>query len=328
MIQLHKFSRVALLGLLSVVLLTSCEESVDPILDANVPFTLYGYLNPKSDTQSIRVFPIEEEFDTRTERPIDATVTSTNLTVGGTQTWTGNSVFFPENGTYGHVFNAAFTPQYGHAYRIEVLRSDGATSSVEVSVPPAITSVFAQPPRTVINTQLSRPAVEQDVRFESTFSSFLDVTLTYYTRVKRTGPDGFNFFSKDTLSLAYQDRIAQAGNAWDMTVTLSEDRFTLVELLENRQAIDDENDCIIVERMEASLFVANEAWTPPNGRFDINEIIQPGTFSNVENGFGFVGAGYSELYRWRTPEPEMQLASMLYDDIPNGTLRWSPDCSP
>ena len=85
MIRLRKFTQVALVGLIGAVLLTSCEESVDPILDNNVPFTLYGYLNPKSDTQSIRVFPIEAEFDTRTERPIDATVTSMNLTTGASQ---------------------------------------------------------------------------------------------------------------------------------------------------------------------------------------------------------------------------------------------------
>ncbi|MEM6647238.1 MAG: hypothetical protein AAF730_13400 [Bacteroidota bacterium] len=309
-------------------LLTGCEESVDPILETDVPFTLFGYLDPKADVQSIRVFPIESEFDTRIERPIDAVVTSTNLTAGGTVTWTGENVFFSENGTFGHVFSAPFAAAYGQDYEIEVRRSDGATSSVAVSVPPAVTNVFAQPPDQVFNAQLPRPGVEQDVRFVSGFSTFLDATLTYFTRVKRTGAGGNSFFTRDTLSIAYEERMAQAGDGWDFTVALSEDRFTLAEMLVNRQAIDDEDDCIIVERMRASVFVTNDEWTPPNGRFDVNEIIQPGTFSNVDNGFGFVGAGYTEEYLWRTPEPEMQLASMLYDDIPNSTLQWSAQCNP
>lgn len=324
-----RFLTLALLcTLMGTAMLTGCEESVDPILETDVPFTLFGYLDPKSDVQSIRVFPIESQFDTRVERPIDAVFTSTDLTGGGSVTWTAENVFFPENGTFGHVFSAPFTAEYGHTYELEVRRSDGLASSVVVTVPPAVSSVVAQPPDQVFNPQLARPGVVQDVRFVSPFNTFLDATLTYFTRVKRTGPGGASFFTRDTLAIAYEERMAQAGNGWNFSVALSEDRFTLAEMLVNRQAIDDEDDCIIVERMQATIFVTNDEWVPPNGRFDINEIIQPGTFSNVENGFGFVGAGYTESYRWRTPEPEMQLASMLYDDIPNGTLQWSAQCNP
>ncbi len=46
------------------------------------------------------------------------------------------------------------------------------------------------------------------------------------------------------------------------------------------------------------LIAANADWDPPGDTFDIDVLVQPGTLSNVENGFGFVGAGYRLLGTW------------------------------
>ena len=43
---------------------------------------------------------------------------------------------------------------------------------------------------------------------------------------------------------------------------------------------------------------ANAEWDPPGGVFDADVLVQPGTLSNVENGFGFVGAGYRLSSTW------------------------------
>ncbi len=47
-----------------------------------------------------------------------------------------------------------------------------------------------------------------------------------------------------------------------------------------------------------SAVVTNEEWVPPGGVFDAEAFVEPGTFSNVENGFGFVGAGYETKMQW------------------------------
>ena len=39
-----------------------------------------------------------------------------------------------------------------------------------------------------------------------------------------------------------------------------------------------------------TITVLDEAFVPPGGEFDLETLVQPGTFSNVENGFGFIGS--------------------------------------
>ncbi len=42
-----------------LVLSTGCEEAVDPVLKTDEAFSLYGYLDPSSDIQAVRVFSID-----------------------------------------------------------------------------------------------------------------------------------------------------------------------------------------------------------------------------------------------------------------------------
>jgi hypothetical protein len=46
--------------------------------------------------------------------------------------------------------------------------------------------------------------------------------------------------------------------------------------------------------MELRVLIGNESWIPPGGEFDPNVLVQPGTLRNVQNGLGFVGAGYNQ----------------------------------
>ena len=39
-------------------------------------------------------------------------------------------------------------------------------------------------------------------------------------------------------------------------------------------------------------------WAPPGGRFDFETLVEPGLFSNVVNGFGFVGASVEARVSW------------------------------
>lgn len=46
------------------------------------------------------------------------------------------------------------------------------------------------------------------------------------------------------------------------------------------------------------IFAASASWNPPGGVFDYELLAQPGTMSNVNNGFGFVGAGVEASITW------------------------------
>jgi hypothetical protein len=44
--------------------------------------------------------------------------------------------------------------------------------------------------------------------------------------------------------------------------------------------------------MRFVIFIGDASWVPPGDEFDEDVLVQPDLFSNVENGFGFFGAGY------------------------------------
>ena len=48
--------------------------------------------------------------------------------------------------------------------------------------------------------------------------------------------------------------------------------------------------------------VASEDWVPPDGMFNPDFLVEPGTFTNVTDGFGFVGSGYETTTLWVPPD--------------------------
>ncbi len=63
--------------------------------------------------------------------------------------------------------------------------------------------------------------------------------------------------------------------------------------------------------LEYDFFVTESGWAPPS--MDPDVLAEPGTFSNVDAGLGFVGAGYATSVRWMasasTPRPRPGSAS-------------------
>jgi hypothetical protein len=59
---------------------------------------------------------------------------------------------------------------------------------------------------------------------------------------------------------------------------------------------------IALTRVEFHFIAADSAWHPPGGLFDPEVLVELGAFSNVENGYGFFGAGEVVAIRWTPPE--------------------------
>ena len=120
-----------------LLLFSSCDQAIDPIVGEDRPFTVWGYLDAHADTQRPRVFWIESRLGIDRSGPIDAAVTTVDLGTGDRQEWKDSEVTFADS-SIGHVFWSAFRAEYEHSYRLEVLRSDGAISSAEVTIPPPV----------------------------------------------------------------------------------------------------------------------------------------------------------------------------------------------
>jgi len=128
------FKKLSALAL-SVLIFSSmaCETGVDPFIDEDRFFTLFGSLDTKHELQFIRVIPVSRNFD-RDDSVIDAKVVSTDLTNGDVHVWRDSVVTYSD-GTIGHLFVSDFRVRPGHTYRIDVSDSQGNTSTATTTMP-------------------------------------------------------------------------------------------------------------------------------------------------------------------------------------------------
>ncbi len=277
--------------LLTVALTTGCEESVNPVLGTDRAFTLYGFFNPQADTQAVRIFAIEGRLELTRPEPLDAKVVSMDLQRSQQHVWQDSVVQY-ESERYGHVFWSEFRAEFEHQYRLEVVRSDGARAQVEVTVPPLSEPLLLPPiiaPRSVFYPVLWQQAPRVN-----------NIRARYYTNC-------------GTYTFDYGlDGQEQVDGGTVVTVDLSQDARLIF------QEVFFDPSCAIQElrlgEIELIVLVTNAEWVPPTGVYDAELLVEPGTFSNVENGFGFVGAGYPASFRLVPSESALLAAGFFVDD--------------
>ena len=271
------------------LLLAACEENAVAVLGTDHPFTLWGVLDPRADTQFVRVFPIEGTLDPGSPEPLAARLISTDLDTGEEHTWR-DSVSVDERGIVGHVFYAPFRVEYGHTYRLEITADDGASSLVEVEVPAGTELTLGEPDTTqgVLLPGYVLNSPPRLVRSELVFR------IGFVTGFSAGGCPYYNFAD---YVIAYDDRIRPTQDGWWFIVNLRE-VYSFVEsrALEHPSYLRRYGITLAYVRFDT--IVANEAWAPPGGSFDPDVLVEPGIMNNVENGFGFVGAGYPLSRLW------------------------------
>jgi len=283
--------------LMVAISLFGCEENLAPRAHYDaVPFTVYGVLSPDLDTQSVRLY-VPEDFPTLgSPEPLDVDVTSTDLYTGERRAWR-DTVLVDPNGQHEHVFWSPFRAAFGHAYRVEVVRrADGARSVAEVRIPEPVTVRIVNEGDPLVevliegeNIRALKPEAEYDV----------DIGDCQIVR---------NRFS-------YQGRERRVEDGW---------RFTLNLVVDNRNILW---DCVGITQflptpcppyyhrlraLNLHVLIGDAVWDPPDGVFDPHLLSQPQALSNVENGFGFIGAGYRIVAPLRPSEEALALACFIY----------------
>ena len=250
---------------------SACEENVDPFIDEARYFTLYGALDMNADSQFVRVTPIRQVVDFDEGDPIDATVTTFDLTDGSTLVWK-DSLFTFDDGSQGHIFIAPLRIQPGHTYRMEVERSDGIITSAETTVP--------QRPRAVVGTVNDTGGLflTQTVHWLGVADDPFNVETFYRFQTAPGSP-----FTDVPVEYPTDNQAADLSNGWQFVVDLSGDKEKVVEVVP-------QPDRLTFLGIGMGITVLDDQFDPPGGRFDPEVLVQPGVFSNVENGFGFVGA--------------------------------------
>ncbi len=274
---------VYLLAMAGALAQISCEEHVVAIVGTDFPFSIYGALTPQADTQWVRVYPIEGQLQPAGRGALDAVVTTTAEERGTTQVWRDSVVLEPA-GQFAHVFWAPFAAEHGVSYRLMARRSDGAFSSVDVRVPEE--AMLAMPPRADLAPVLLRAFVAGNV------PRLIRIEVTYRFRFR--SPAGIEIGAS---TQAYDGKERRVDGGWVIDLMPAADLRRLQRELEQHVPVD-ASIGLKLTQLVLRLIVANAEWDPPGGAFDPEILVQPGTLNNVENGFGFVGAGYRLSATW------------------------------
>lgn len=264
------WKRAGFLAVVIAVVIGGCETSFEPFVEGEQYFTVMGYLDSAADTQFVRVVPVRRVLDRSQPVPIDAAVVTTDLTTGEQVAWR-DSLFQFRDSTYGHVFWAAFRPEPEHRYRIEVQRSDGATTTAETTLPPLADTAG-------VHSVLNRGPFFQPLIWPGV-TNVIDVDVRYIVQVT-AGPPTELF-----IRYVDDDRGSLRAEGWWAEFHLAEDKKTLNDLY-----VIPGDDPIPLYSLSMRIAVPSADWQPPGGLWDPNVLVQPGTFSNVMNGLGFWGS--------------------------------------
>lgn len=290
--------RHALLGLTIValvLLLGGCDTSVDPVLGTEKAFSMYGVLRPRADSQWLRVYPVEDRLTPTAPESLAATVTSTETERGRTRTWT-DSLIREDDGRYAHVFWTPTRVDYGRTYQLTVTGDDGRTTRTEVTVPRNAALALREP-------QAESNPVLVPVGVTHAVPRLINLEVEYYVQFDFQENIGGTDEPAVRLSVSYDGTQRRVEEGWVVPIDLSADYLRLRERLLNADLWNPAFG-LVMRNMTLRLEVANEAWNPPGGEFDPNVLVEPGAMSNVEGGFGFVGAGYRLRKQW-TPAVEV-----------------------
>lgn len=280
---------VLLVAVLSTV---GCEEEVTAVLGTERAYSLYGVLTPEADTQWVRVYEIENRLQPIEDEPIQATLTSEDVSTGRARTWQDTVITEPD-GRHAHAFFSTFRAEYGHTYRVTVEGADqneGSRSLVTAEVPD---SAYIE-----IDEPRSLGAVSQPVFVRGDVPRLSKLRVIYYVKFDR----GEISQTTREITVPYDGRQQRIEGGWRILISLSRDYDTVRQQL-SEQGVYQQDYGVRLLEIRLRFLAVNEPWNPPGGVFDSELLVQPGTMSNVEDGFGFVGAGY-ELSTDYLPDDE------------------------
>ena len=278
----------ALFACVLIPVFSGCETEVNPFIGTEFPYTVWGIVNPKADTQAVRVFTIDDILKLIPADPLDATVAVIDID-GGRRYMLEDSTIQLPNGDFRHIFWSDFDVEFGNRYRVEVERSDGLmTVSEDVQVPSPAAIQVLEPNLNAISEILLPLEIQGDPPSMPRIDAYYDTYAVSSEGVAR---------ESNPVSVDYSGKPIFRDGVWQLSIDLRQDFLTIREDFNDKEI----GGVICVSDIRVDVHVANAEWASPTGEFDPNFLVEPGTLSNIENGFGFFGAGYVESVTWEPP---------------------------
>ncbi len=274
---------LAVCGLL--VLASGCTEEIAPAPELRAYYTLWGAFDPTADLQAVRVIPISDTISVGSADPLPVTVRSVEIASGAEQMWRDSVITFA-NGVIGHVYIADFRPAYGTDHVFTVTGEDGVETSALVAVPALI-----EPIRQTT-----------DIVGGATFPH-LWIDAPRLNRVRAVYALETASCGTDTIEVPLRPGSAVPVEfGWQTRLRLREEGEDVIDLYAR---LNEYNDPLALSEITLIAEVASEDWRPPGGVFDPELLVEPGTLSNVTNGFGFIGSAYEVRITWSPSSDEI-----------------------
>ncbi|MYH08365.1 MAG: DUF4249 family protein [Rhodothermaceae bacterium] len=289
-----------------LLLFSACSETVETRLEIEYPFSVFGIINPKTDTHAVRIFEIKNNISVIRPEPIDATVRTIHMQTGDIQVWR-DSVIQLEDGDFRHVYWSAFEAEAEETYHLVVERSDGAKSEAITTVPPP-TELILLEPDTLRPGEAFMPLL---VRGSPPTLPRVDVEYI----LVGFNPNGSDPIFKP-LVFNYAGRATPESEGFLLNIDLREDYLDIYRLFDADNDVTP--DIIDLREMHVTVHVGDAKWVSPVGVFDEDFLVEPGIFSNVENGFGYFGSGYTEVVSFRPPLALLRRAGFYVGDVGDG----------
>lgn len=281
-----------LLALLFLLFLGACSDAFDPLTEAETDFfAVFGFLDTSADTQFVRVSPLRAVLNEQSTGD-GISVVSTVLSSGEQVVW-HDSLVQLTNGQTGLLYYAEkMTLQDDEIYRLDV-RGPGEQVTRAFTRTPAFFPLQVSPP------VRSATSFTQIVTWEGLQTRPAQARLSY--RIQRP-----NAAAPDTLIVPYQDPGRPAEEGWSFSISLSQDRLALLEMLERSP---DDNSVVLLD-IHLEIEQRSEEW---------QRINQPPL--NITQGFGFFGAVARHGQTW-TLEPSV--ATQVGFALPPSSMQQHP----
>ncbi|HEX7069648.1 MAG TPA: hypothetical protein VF190_02535, partial [Rhodothermales bacterium] len=189
------------------------------------------------------------------------------------------------------VFYAPLRLITGHAYRVQVDDSSESVATWAETTVPAFADAQIGPENVQGGAGGAIGSGQQRITFQNVPSRPFRVEAWYRFMVAERTP-----FADVVLPYEPTNGPTASGD-WEVTLDLRKDRLTLDTLIQVRE--------YPLMGVGVRVTVLDEAFVPPGGVFDPEILVQPGTMSNVHNGFGFVGSVARFSTEWLLSEDAM-----------------------
>ncbi|GAB5520633.1 MAG: hypothetical protein RhofKO_28840 [Rhodothermales bacterium] len=266
-----------------LLLLASCSSTdIEPFVDAEAPYTIWGFLDPNAAEQHIRVIPIRRQAENiesarDASARLDAQVVLTDLETDFRQVWQQSLRANADSSRLFHVFSAPTQLLYeGQRHRIEIINLEGeVVTSAETTIPPFNENApiergtFRRNAEGDLIQRISFPEIGQPYKL-----------LVIYNEGTPFSPIPFGVY--------YDQQATQDENGlWGFDLNLTRDAENVTRQIMDRFG---EVSTVRIISMEVRLSIPDPTWAELERLQSDGQIPQPGAYSNVVNGFGYFGS--------------------------------------